>query len=270
MPAENIFLLDFGFLSGDKGWFLPGASGGAMTDKNRNPEREWINIPVSGAVVTHKDGNVLFDTGVSPNILKAISPGDEVDFPVTSLSEDNKIENQLLKIGMRPEDISFVVFSHLHFDHVGQALPFKETRAPFIVQKRELQSALAQIWQGLGGYALSDLEPLVGANWTLLDENSFELLDGITIEFTGGHTSGHQVMHVETRAGNNYTLTGDFFHIRQEYETETKGWLLSDADEWHSFLGKLKLRERTRNSKIIMGHDPSLWQEFPKAPESIE
>jgi hypothetical protein len=43
MPADSIYLLDLGWLRGDKGWFLPGADGGGATRFNQNPERKLIN-----------------------------------------------------------------------------------------------------------------------------------------------------------------------------------------------------------------------------------
>lgn len=40
-------------------------------------------------------------------------------FPVTKFSDENRMENQLRQIGLKPEDIHFIVFSHLHLDHTG-------------------------------------------------------------------------------------------------------------------------------------------------------
>jgi len=138
MYAEKIYLLDYGWLGGDCGWFLPGAAGGAMTYSNRKPERKWIEIPVSGALIQHKDGYILFDTGISPEAMKTHEKGLMEAFPITRISEENRLENQLKKINVKPEDISFVVISHLHLDHIGQAAIFKDLKTPIIVQKKEL------------------------------------------------------------------------------------------------------------------------------------
>ncbi|BBD73804.1 N-acyl homoserine lactonase AttM [Sulfodiicoccus acidiphilus] len=271
MVAEKIYLLDLGWLGGDLGWFLPGAAGGALTNSNKSPKREWVEIPVTAALVQHKDGYVLFDTGIAPDAMQTHAKGLMDVFPIIKFSEENRIERQLMKVGIKPSDVSFVVISHLHLDHIGQALPFKDAKVPILVQKKELEYALYMLWQGKGGaYDLADLEPLKGANWVPIDDRTFQLLDGVELEFTGGHTPGHQVMHVSTRGGNNYTFTGDYLHIPQEYELEAKGWLLSDADEWHSYIRKLKVRERARKAKIVLSHDPGLWNKFPSAPKGLE
>ncbi|MEM0271915.1 MAG: N-acyl homoserine lactonase family protein [Thermoprotei archaeon] len=271
MFADKVYLLDYGWLGGDIGWFLPGAAGGAMTHSNKNPKREWVEIPVSGVLVQHKDGNVLFDTGIALDAMSTHAKGLMEVFPITRISEENRVEKQLAKIGMKTGDISFVVISHLHLDHIGQATPFKDAKVPIIVQKKELEAALYMLWQGKGGaYDLSDLLPLVGANWTPIDDQRFEVVEGVEAEFTGGHTRGHQILNVKTKAGNSYTFTGDYLHLPQEYELEAKGWLLSDADEWHAYIRKLKARVKARGTKVVVGHDPKLWEKFPKAPQSLE
>ncbi|PYB68892.1 N-acyl homoserine lactonase family protein [Thermoplasma sp. Kam2015] len=271
MKANKIYILDFGWLGGDIGWFLPGQLGGAMTYSNREPKREWVEIPITGAVVEHPEARILFDTGISPDAMKTHEKGLMEAFPIIKMGEENHIEKQLGLLGLKPEDIDFVVISHLHLDHVGQASVFRDAKVPLIVQRRELESALSMIWQGKSGaYDYSDLLPLKGARWMTLDDPVFEIVDGVSVEFTGGHTAGHQVMNVETEKGNRYTMTGDFLHLPREYEVEAKGWLLSDAQEWNSYIKKMKIREAARRQKLIISHDPGIWDKYPHAPKYVE
>lgn len=269
MPAEKLYLLDLGWLGGDIGWFLPGAAGGAATNTNRNPPSTWVEIPIAAALVEHKDGVVLFDAGPDPDAMRT-HPKQVEHFPLTRFSEENKLEKQLSLAGFKPEDVSMIVISHLHWDHVGQLSIFNTHDVPIIVQKKELQHALYSIWRGKGGYyALEDMNHLVGASWTPIDEHSFELLDGVTLDWTGGHTPGHQIMKVSLGSGNTYVLTGDYLHIPEEYDLETKGWMMGDADEWQTYLRKLKLAVLAQKAKLVISHDPKLWEKFPKAPKAL-
>ncbi len=271
MKAERIHLLDLGWLGGDIGWFLPGAAGCAMTFSNRNPIRRWVEIPVSAALVRHPEGNILFDVGISPQAMNTHAKGLVEAFPIVRMSDENRIEVQLEKVGLRPKDIDFIVISHLHLDHIGQIGPFLEHQIPIVVQKRELESALYLLWQGKGGaYDFADLDGLRGAPWAPIHDHQFDLLDGVTLEWTGGHTAGHQVMHVSTAAGNFYTLTGDYLHMPEEYDMEAKGWLLSDAEEWHAYIRKLKLLHKARKGRLVMGHDPDLWAKYDAAPAGLD
>jgi glyoxylase-like metal-dependent hydrolase (beta-lactamase superfamily II) len=269
--AEEIFLLDYGWLGGDVGWFLPGAAGCALTFSEKNPPKRWVEIPISGVVVKHPHGNVLFDAGISPDAMETHEQGLMEAFPIVRMSAGNRIENQLRNCGMEPKDIHFIVISHLHLDHIGQLGIFRQFDIPIIVQKRELESALYLLWQNKGGaYDFADLGALRGAAWAPIDDRRLELLDGVVVEWTGGHTAGHQVMHVTTQSGNHYTFTGDYLHLPEEYELEAKGWLLGDAEEWHAYIRKLKLMQKARRSSLVMGHDPDLWNKFPVAPASLK
>jgi len=269
MPADKLYLLDLGWLAGDIGWFLPGAAGGAATKSNRNPSRTWVEIPVSGALIEHKDGRILFDAGTAPDAM-VTRPRQTENFPLIRFTDENRLEKQLALIGYKPEDIDYIVISHLHWDHVGQFPLFKTKKTPMIVQKKELEWALYVIWNGKGGYYdLQDLTPLIGASWFPLEDKSFELMDGIVIDWTGGHTPGHQILKATLKSGRTYILTGDYLHIPEEYESETKGWLLADQEEWQVHLRKLKLQVLAKRAELIISHDPNLWEKHPKAPKAL-
>jgi glyoxylase-like metal-dependent hydrolase (beta-lactamase superfamily II) len=269
MPAEKLFLLDLGWLAGDIGWFLPGKAGGAATKSNRNPGRAWVEIPVSGALVEHKDGRILFDVGTEPDA-NTTRPAQTENFPLVRFTDENRLEKQLALAGYKAEDIDYIVISHLHWDHVGQFSIFKAKKIPLIVQKKELEWALYIIWNGKGGYYnIQDLLPLVGNSWFPLVDKTLELMDGVAVEWTGGHTPGHQILKVKLRSGKTYVLTGDYLHIPEEYDLESKGWLLSDQEEWQVELRKLKLEVLTRHAELIISHDPKLWEKYPRAPKAL-
>ncbi|MCE4611957.1 MAG: N-acyl homoserine lactonase family protein, partial [Desulfurococcales archaeon] len=262
-------LLDYGWLAGDGGWFLPGW--GAATYSEREPRRVWVEIPVSGVLLDTDIGYILFDTGVAPDAWETHTRPVLEAFPIIKFGDENRLENQLKAVGLKPEDVAYVIQSHLHFDHVGQTYLFKDHKTPIIVHKKELQFALMMLWMGKeGAYQSANLEPLKGANWFIFDGNFFELAEGIRIYFSGGHTPGHVVLSVKTKKGNVYFFTGDHIHLPRELEVESKGWLLADYDEWLTFVKQLKLWERAQKAKIVICHDPDLWKKYPKAPNYME
>ncbi|MCX8195670.1 MAG: N-acyl homoserine lactonase family protein [Acidilobaceae archaeon] len=270
--VKRVYLLDFGMLAGEPGWFVPNpmlyVEMGNLQELEK--KHKWVEIPVSGALVEHKDGYVLYDTGGHPEASKVWTQATFYAFPVVKFTEDNRLENQLKLVGLKPEDITYVVFSHMHLDHIGQAYLFKETGAPLVVHKKELQHALYLYWMGkVGGYQPVDLEALKGANWFPLDLPRFELLPGVELIWVGAHTPGSMMMKVTTNEGNTYVFTGDFTHIPQEIELESKGWLLGDFEEFLSGMKMLKLMLRRPRTQAVLGHDPQLWQKYPKAPKFL-
>jgi glyoxylase-like metal-dependent hydrolase (beta-lactamase superfamily II) len=270
MGVKKVYLLDYGWLSGEMGYFIPNPA--TWTEKLQGKMKlpEWIEIPVTGAVIEHEDGIVLVDTGSNPDAKKVWGAVWEV-FPMTKYSAENRLENQLKLIRLKPNDINFVVFTHLHLDHAGGAYIFAPLKTPLVVHKKELMYASYMMWLGkAGAYQPVDLEPLKGASWYPFDGESFELLPGIDLMFVGGHTAGSIIMRVVTNAGNTYIFTGDFIHLPQEIEGEAKGWLLSDADEYLTGLRKLKILAKRPNTRLVISHDPELWKKYPKAPKALE
>ena len=116
VQAQDIKLYAFssGALTLGKGYLQNGA-----------PMTPQIQVPVGFFVVMHPKGNVLFDTGNNDKIItdpsywgaafQALKP---VNTP------DVAIDAQLQKIGLKPDDIKYVVVSHLHLDHGGNVGKF--------------------------------------------------------------------------------------------------------------------------------------------------
>src|SRR5688500_16275844 len=81
---------------------------------------DTIKVPVGFFVVMHPKGNVLFDTGNNDKIITDPSywgPAFQRLSPVNT--PDMAIDAQLGRIGLKPDDITYVVVSHLHLDHGG-------------------------------------------------------------------------------------------------------------------------------------------------------
>ena len=92
-------------------------------------------------VITHPRGNVLFDSGVHPQMgtdpVARLGPA-AAAFDARMTPEDH-VERRLATIGLKPSDIDLVIQSHLHFDHAG-GLEWL-THAPVLVQREELAFA---------------------------------------------------------------------------------------------------------------------------------
>ena len=157
--------------------------------------RRW---PVHGFVVTHPGGAVLVDTGVGgpQHVLD--------DWRVVNRS----VADALAELDMSPADIGLVINTHLHFDHCGQNAVFKH--APFYVQRAELNrmrrdSADLYDWFGF-----------MDARFELLDGDA-EVLPGLEVIATPGHTEGHQCVVVRGDDAEFDLLIGDAAYTPRQY-----------------------------------------------------
>ena len=117
-------------------------SSGALTIgkgvlQNFGPMDPPIKIPVGFFVIQHPKGNVLYDTGNNDKIITDPSywgPLFDAIKPVNT--PDVAIDVQLQKIGLTPDDINYVVISHMHLDHAGNIAKFPN--ATIVMQKDEI------------------------------------------------------------------------------------------------------------------------------------
>jgi N-acyl homoserine lactone hydrolase len=157
--------------------------------------RRW---PVHGFVVTHPGGAVLVDTGVG-------GPQQWLDdWRVVNRS----VADALADLDMSPADIGLVINTHLHFDHCGQNAVFKH--APCYVQRAELSRAERESPE------LYDWFGFMNARFELLDGDA-EVLPGLEVIATPGHTAGHQCVVVRGQHDAFDLLIGDAAYTPRIY-----------------------------------------------------
>src|SRR5215475_15531472 len=155
-------------------------------------------LPVHGYLVTHAGGAVLVDTGVGgPEQVLA-------DHRVVNRSVADALDEH----DMTPGDIDLVINTHLHFDHCGQNAVFKH--APFYVQSAELARARRESPQ------LADWFDFMDARFELLDGDA-EILPGLSVVATPGHTVGHQCVVVRDADAGFDLLIGDAAYTPRQY-----------------------------------------------------
>ena len=188
----------------------------------RGPDgREW---PVHGFVVTHPGGAVLVDTGVG-------GPDEWfTDWRVVNRS----IADALAGLDMTPSDIGLVINTHLHFDHCGQNAVF--SHAACAVQRTELDRAKREARE------LYDWFGFMDARWELLDGDT-EIVPGLSVITTPGHTVGHQCVVVSSADGQDL-LIGDAAYTPRQFagppDADLPPGQAADPVAWRGSLGRIK------------------------------
>jgi N-acyl homoserine lactone hydrolase len=183
---------------------------------------EW---PVHGFLVRFPGGAVLVDTGVG-------GPKKWLDdWRVVNRS----VADALDELDFTPGDISLVINTHLHFDHCGQNAVFKH--AAFYVQRAELDRARRE------SPKLADWFDFMNAKFELLDGDA-EILPGLRVVATPGHTVGHQSVLVDSADGLSDVLVGDAAYKPRQYLNPASDDLpdgqASDVTAWRASVGRIR------------------------------
>ena len=229
------------------------------------------SIPVSAFLITHPAGNVLFDTGMDP---VTITDPDVIWGPVLDqitpvMKEDNHILKQLEVIGFCPDDIRYVILSHLHSDHAG-AIRFFPT-SEFVLQRAELETAMPD------SVSLFYPEPYRGARMdgTLAESvGAVRLIDGeldlfgdgrIRMLFTPGHVPGHQSLLVHLDNTGDVLITVDACNDQGQLDN-----MVIPNGTWKPEVSRHSLARlgplREKSALTIYGHDPEQWPTLRHAP----
>lgn len=223
-------------------------------------------LPVYTFLMEGNDTKILVDTGMAWTE-RASKYHHEGSFQ----GPGEAIYEQLEKIGMSCEDVDYVIFTHMHWDHIYYMDRF--TNARFIAHQREYAFALDPIPL----YYKSYEHPFLGLKRPFEElkvetiEGETEIIDGIRCFETFGHSPGHMSVEVDTRDGK-YIIGGDSafrsanFNAIPEigYNVTPPGRFANIVEAWRS----LEIQKERAESldKILVCHEKQLLTRCEKEP----
>ncbi len=223
-----------------------------------------IKLGLSCLIIRSGDKNVLIDTGICDmgEKFRKIFSLEEVD-----------LDGCLEKIGLTPNDIDIVINTHLHFDHCGGNTRLKGENwvpsfpnAKYIVQEEEWEEATHSNERTQASYIPHTFIPIKEAGLLELVNGDIEILPGIKIIQTGGHTKGHQVVLLESdnkKALYLADLIPTSSHIKTPYVMGYDLYPLETMDKKRDLLGKA-IKE---NWLLLFEHDPIIGMGYLEAKE---
>lgn len=180
--------------------------------------------------------------------------------PFRQMADAPDFLTALQKTGIDPASIHTVILTHLHYDHCCnlRLLPNLQT---VYVQKRELLHAVSPRQDELYYYSL--LPECGKPEWTdalgklRLVDGDCELLPGIQVFLTPGHSPGSQSVLVQTKRGA-HLLTGDYIALMDSYTKRIPNAIVNNLDEWYESYDKVKALSAVR---LLPGHDPVIFEQ---------
>jgi N-acyl homoserine lactone hydrolase len=228
---------------------------------------ETFEAPVSSALIRHKQGNVLFDTGCHPSV---VEHGEERWGSLTKVmtpvmrAEDTLLPS-LACVGVDPDDIDIVVNSHFHPDHCGCNQFFK--KATIMVHAREIAAAKA-VGAEAAGYLRADWDH--GQPVDLVNGDRDVFGDGrLVLIPLPGHTPGSLGAVVELDRDGPFLLASDAVSLRENLDADTAPRNTWNVDALLTSFGEIRRIEKS-GATVICGHDDAQWQSLRKGAEAYE
>ncbi|GAC1392355.1 MAG: N-acyl homoserine lactonase family protein [Ktedonobacteraceae bacterium] len=210
-------------------------------------------------LVQMSDGkNILIDSGL---------PADYTPPPGTPPAEQGKnVIEQLDALGLHPDDIDILIATHFDLDHAGYHDAFP--KAELIVQREHYMLAQSGYPRFVATRAHWDHPAL---RYRLIDGDT-ELLPGLTLIETSGHTPGHQSVLVRLPQTGLVLLAIDAVVMQRLFTPDRRAWSMDDNEEQlrASTRKLLEIVEHEHVALVIFGHDGQQWQTLKKAPAYYE
>jgi len=168
-------------------------------------------MSVACFLVAHPKGTMMWDTGAVPDT--AFKPGGA---PGTLRYATSKrpLTAQLAEIGYRPADITYVTFSHFHWDHVGNGNLF--AGSTWLVRKPERDVMFSDPpsprTEPANYSALKNSKTVIVTN----DDHDVFGDGTVVLKATPGHSPAHQVLFLKLAKTGPVVLSGDLYHYPEE------------------------------------------------------
>ena len=229
--VEKMYLFDCGEIALlDASSFTPGASGPGK-------------LAVTCYLIKNGTSWALFDTGLGDPIIN-MKEGQKSNAGVWTVKKT--LASQLAEIGLKPTDVTHLILSHSHPDHVGNLGLFEG--ATLVVQKAEYD------WKDPMG--MSRFKPGQKAITPDGDHDLFG--DGsVRLIATHGHSPGHQNLLVKLPKTGAIMLTGDSVHTKANWESKRVPERNFSVPQSLAALEKMAKVLREENAQLWIGHEPS-------------
>lgn len=177
--------------------------------------------------------------------------------PFWNLQRLNTFLPRLAAAGVAPENVDYVMCTHLHGDHVGWNTQLRDGRwvptfpnARYIFGRQEWESLQALHRTVPQSHLVDSVLPIIAAGQAQLVSNDFALDDEIWLELTPGHTAGHVSIRLASQ-GAEAVITGDCIH--SPVQCLEPAWIMrADSDPELAKTTRLNFLERYSDSNVLV------------------
>lgn len=222
-----------------------------------NPADELNRIKLStrNLLLISDDKKILIDTGMG-------NKWDDKSKNIYNIDPKLDLELALEQNGIKSDEITDILLTHLHFDHTGGSTKFENGKlvpafpnAKYYVQKKNFEWGRNPTDRDKGSYIKDNFEPLVKEGVLNLIDGEIDFDDNISFRIINGHTFSQQMIKISD-SSNTVLYVADLLPFVSQIKIPcVMGYDLQPlvtVEEKKKYL-KLAAEE---NWKLYFGHDP--------------
>lgn len=214
-------------------------------------------------IVRHPKGILLWDTGLSDQLAEA-KPGkdDSGNRMIVTVT----LAAQLKALGLAPSDITYVAFSHMHFDHTGNANLF--TGSTWILNRAELAWAESKP----GPYVQPESYSAYKSVKTQMIDGDYDVFGDRSVRIlrAPGHTPGSQVLELKLGKAGTVILSGDLYHLRENRTYRRVPVFNTSRADTLASMDRVERIVKNTQARFVVQHDPRDFAALPKFPAYLE
>lgn len=228
----------------NKDWLMP---------RYIDPETIEVILCIQSYVIKTSHHTILVDTCVGNHKSRPARPGWHM--------QNSPFIEELAEVGVHPEEVDFVLCTHLHVDHVGWNTKLLDGRwvptfpnAKYIFSRNEFELWAARYEKGetvpVPLVYEDSVLPIVEAGQAIIVEDTHQIDDGMWLEPAPGHTPGHVMLNLQS-GEETALMSGDVIH--HPLQLIRPDWSSRACEDPHlSAVSRTKMLERVADTNTLL------------------
>jgi N-acyl homoserine lactone hydrolase len=216
-------------------------------------------------LIVHPKGTLMWDAGaIQDSAFKSNQPA-TISYDTDTITSPKPLLPQLTAIGYPPQNITYVAFSHYHFDHIANANAF--AGSTWLVHAAERDAMFAASPKQQSAY-----DHLRHSKTVILPNTDYDVFgDGtVVIKYAPGHTPGHQVLALKLPKTGPVLIAGDLWHYAAERKASRAPGDEANGQQTLASRAAMEAYLKQSGAQLWIEHDPRTFHRLNKAPDYIQ
>ena len=223
-------------------------------------------LSITCFLIWHPKGWLLWDTGL-PDYLLGKPEGLDVLGGALNFSVQKTLVSLLAEIGLKPLDIQYLTFSHMHYDHTGNSNLF--AASTFLIDATEYESVFntkaqkSPFYHFYSRLAESHTVKMTGV-YDIFGDASV-----LTIP-TPGHSPGHRSLYINLSEMGPVVISGDLYHFEEQRTYKRVPRINHNQEQTLMSMDFIEKFIVEKKARLIISHDFDQISLLPQSPDYVE